>query len=200
MIAPMTTTDTHPTAALAATNAGPAKPAGAPVANFNSMRHGLRSTRWPPGCDRAQRENNVFRRALEDAVFAVRGEVCVADAMQINAACEWEKVRQLASRWLRISFEVLKPADRLNYLRESARATTERNKAIEALKIDQPTIDVFNGTLVPGPAVSALMANAAGDVKPENISTGQSVVTSAVLSVAALAGQDSSVASNAMGE
>jgi hypothetical protein len=168
MIAPMTNIDTQQPAALTTCDAG-RRVGGAPLDNRSAMRHGLRSPRWPAGCERQQRENNNLRRALEDLVLSVRGELTVIDSAKINSVCEYEKVRQLASRWLRIEFDNLKAGERLNYLRESARATTERNKAIEALKIDQPSADFWNGTLSIDSLASGLGSNrdAADATKPD---------------------------------
>lgn len=109
---------------------------GAPVANANAIRHGLRSLRWPAGTERAQRENNYFRRQLEELAFAVSGEVSVTVAMAINEAVEHEKVRQLCARWLRIGFSELSASERMAYLRLGADAATKRNAAIQKLKLD----------------------------------------------------------------
>jgi hypothetical protein len=138
----MTNTDSQQLSTLAAAESASTAVGGAPPENRNRMRHGLRSTRWPDGCERDQRDTQVVRRSLEDAVFDLRGEVSVHDALLINEVVEWERVRRLAGRWLRMDFENLSAADRLSYCRESARAASARNKAIEALGLEAESVGV----------------------------------------------------------
>ena len=116
---------------------------GAPLGNQNatkhglSARHGLRGSSLPKGCGHIRRAINVFRRALEAAVFEDRGEVSITDAALINSAYRWEKHSQLCQRWLFLESEKLSDADRLSYSRDVARASCERDKAIAQLKLPQ---------------------------------------------------------------
>lgn len=132
---------------------------GAEVANMRAMRHGLRSSRLPKGCERIGRDLLEFRRALEDAVFNLHGEVDAVAALLISSAVTWERHRRLAERWLRVSFDELSHADRLSYSREAAKAATERNKVLEALKLDEQQQGTEYGSLL-------LIANAANTTAP----------------------------------
>jgi hypothetical protein len=116
---------------------------GAPPANRNSFRHGLRSSRLPKGCERIGRDLSEVRRSLEDAVVLVRGVVTAGEALAISAACEWERHRRLALRWLRVDFDAMDLPTRLTFSREAARAASERNRAIDGLKLDPAPSDVW---------------------------------------------------------
>lgn len=111
-----------------------AKKRGGQPGNRNGLRHGLRGTGKLPA-ELAYLENklNAFRRQLEDTVLAAKGRIDLADAASINTALKWEKHGALAQRWLTTQYNELKPADRLTFSREVARASTERDKALQAL-------------------------------------------------------------------
>jgi hypothetical protein len=113
------------------------KKRGGQPGNRNNLRHGLRGTGKLPA-ELAYLENklNAFRRQLEDTVLAAKGEIALADAAAINTALKWEKHGALAQRWLTTQYAELKPADRLNFSREVARASTERDKALAALRLN----------------------------------------------------------------
>ncbi len=64
-----------------------------------------------------------------------RGEVALSDASLINSAYRWERHAQLAQRWMLKDSANMSAADRLNYSREVARASTERDKCIAAMKL-----------------------------------------------------------------
>ena len=79
---------------------------------------------------------NALRRQLEDAVVALKGAVNLVDAAAIQTAVKWERHGALSLRWLRIEGDKLKPTERLQFSREIARASTERDKAIKELSLD----------------------------------------------------------------
>lgn len=136
------------------------------VQNQNAMRHGLRSSRLPKGCERIQRDLNELRRALEDAVFDTHGCVDARAALLISSAVAWERHRRLADRWLRVNYSELSHSDKINYSRESARAATERNKVLESLKLgEQPQGNEFSSLLL---AVNAAAPSFASDASDEN--------------------------------
>ncbi len=127
----MTTPDTQPD-----TTDKASKP-GAPEGNVNAARHGLRGAGLPAGCGHIQRSTNMFRRSLEHAVFDARGEVNLSDAALINSAYRWERHAQLSQRWLLKDSTNMSAADRLNYSREVARASSERDRCIKLLALPE---------------------------------------------------------------
>lgn len=126
---------------------GDKKSAGAPKGNTNSIRHGLLSGKMPKGCQYVENRMNSFRRQLEAEVIAVHGSVSIVQAASINTAVKWERHGMLAQRWLRLECDDLKPADKLSFSREIAKASTERDKALAALDLDKPpeplTLDAY---------------------------------------------------------
>jgi hypothetical protein len=108
--------------------------------NRNALRHGLRGTgKLPRELAYLENKLNCFRRLLEDTVLAAKGEINLCDASAVNTALKWEKHGALAQRWLTTQYAELKPADRLTFSREVARASAERDKAIAALNIAKET-------------------------------------------------------------
>jgi hypothetical protein len=109
--------------------------------NTNAIRHGLTCGKLPPNCQHIEIKINGLRRTLEAAVVAAKGEVGLVDAACIQTACKWERHGALALRWLVKAGDTLKPTDRLTFSREIARASAERDKALQALGLDQPDDD-----------------------------------------------------------
>ena len=104
--------------------------------NRRATRHGLRAGKLPKGCSYIQKACNELRRVLEDSVIACRSEVNVGDAMLIQTCLRWERHALLAQRWLREQSDAMNADQRLNYSREIARASKERDKALASLRID----------------------------------------------------------------
>jgi hypothetical protein len=115
--------------------------------NANAARHGLRGQGVPRGCTGVTKSINHFRRQLEQAVVNAHGEITLVHACLINTAYRYERHAQLAQRWLLVAYDDLSHADRLNYSREAARASAERDKAIMALNLNRPADDLWNGTI-----------------------------------------------------
>ena len=117
---------------------------GAPPGNRNArgnIRHGLRAGSLPKDARYIKVRLNGFRRKIEDVVLAVKGEVSIHDAACVQTAIRWERHACLAQRWLCKEWNTLKPADRLTFSREIARASGERDKAIAALDLNkQPEV------------------------------------------------------------
>jgi hypothetical protein len=109
---------------------------GAPRANRNAMRHGLRGGQLPKDARYIELRLNEFRQRLEDAVMAARQQVSLVDAAAIQTCLRWERHAALAQRWLVKAGDDLKPVDRLAFSREIARASSERDKALAVLKLD----------------------------------------------------------------
>ena len=121
----------------------------------NNLRHGLRAAtlgRVPRGASYVGRLVNEFRRQLENAVIANRGEVSLSDGCSISTAARWERPAQVATRWLRQSFDTMTLDQRLNFSREVAKASAARDAAIRELKLDQDArsiVDTLYGPVTP---------------------------------------------------
>jgi hypothetical protein len=70
-------------------------------------------------------------------VIACKGEVSLIDAAAINSAMRWERHALLAQRWLRKDWEELTADQRLNFSREVARASSERDKCLKTLGLEK---------------------------------------------------------------
>ena len=116
---------------------------GPPIGNLNACRHGLRLqvNTLPKGCCRLEGMRRQLRRLLESEVAVVKGQVCLVDAALIATAVRWETVASLVSRWLRMSVDTMSHADRLSYISQVAKASSERDKCIRALGIDARQTD-----------------------------------------------------------
>lgn len=138
---------------------------GAPPGNENNLRHGLRTGSLPKKFQRVTAALNKFRRDLESAVLALRGEVREYDAACISTATRWEKVAQLAQRWL-LAAKDLTADKQLEYARIAADASSKRDAALKALGLDEArandTPADFYQRRLNGPA-------AASDASPEAV-------------------------------
>lgn len=114
---------------------------GPPKGNGNALRHGLKAGQLPKDAKYIEYRLNAFRRTLEQAVLSAKGEVNIPDAAAIQTCLRWERHACLAQRWLVKAGDTLKPEQRLTFSREIARASTERDKAISALRIDRDARD-----------------------------------------------------------
>ena len=123
------------TAAVTQPDASQKQAIGAPIGNRNACRSGMHGSGLPKGCEYIQRSCNEFRRALERAVEDARGQVLLLDAANISTAFRHERHCQLAQRWLRIEGDKMSHSDRLAHSREVARASSERDRSIAALKL-----------------------------------------------------------------
>jgi hypothetical protein len=95
----------------------------------------LRAGQLPKDAKYIEYRLNAFRRTLEQAVLAAKGEVSLTDAGCIQTCIRWERHACLAQRWLVKAGDTLKPEQRLTFSREIARASAERDKAIAALEL-----------------------------------------------------------------
>lgn len=131
--------------------------------NRNGMRHGLRSGRLPKGASYIKRDCDQFRRAVEDAVAERHGEFTVMHAAIIQTAMRWERHAQLAQRWLAKEAEQMSANDRLAYSRDIARASSERDRWLEKLGLDQPVQDFVRTLYVDSPDNAPHRPSAASD-------------------------------------
>jgi len=114
---------------------------GAPPKNRNHLRHGLFAGQLPKGCQHIENRTLKLRKQIEDLLLEIKGEVSLIDAASVQTALRWERHGLLCQRWLTKEFKTLSPSDRLNFSREIARASGERDKALDRLGIDKLTID-----------------------------------------------------------
>lgn len=119
----------------------PERKRGAQPGNRNALRHGLKAGQLSADCKYIQNRLNAFRRQIEDLVVAERKKVTLTDAANIQTALRWERHAALCHRWLTKSGASLKPTDCLNFSREIAKASTERDRALAALKLDRDRKD-----------------------------------------------------------
>lgn len=119
---------------------------GAPPGNANAVKHGL-TCRDPLRFDLilgelgdslklVVRHTNALRRQIEDAVLAAKGQIDILDAATIQTACRWERVSQLAHRWIEEGVGEMTQSERLHFAQTIARASTERDKCLKALRLD----------------------------------------------------------------
>jgi len=123
--------------------------------NRNHLRHGLLAGKMPDDCKYLECRLNKFRRTLEDALIATKGEVSIVDAAMISTCLKWERHGGLALRWLRLGYQEMKSVERLTFSREIARASTERDRALAMLHLDAkpepPSLQGYlEGTVVEG--------------------------------------------------
>jgi hypothetical protein len=90
-----------------------------------------------------ERQVSNFRRMVEEAVIAARGELTILDQANITTAARWERVSQCCTHWLRKSYEEMGHADRLSYSRETAHASAERDKSLKLLRLDKVVADAW---------------------------------------------------------
>lgn len=128
------------------------------------VKRGLIGGRLPKGCHYIRRLSEQFRRDLESAVCAIKGEVGISDAAAIQTAMRWERHALLAQRWLSELFDKLTPDQKLSFSRDIARASAERDKCIGALGLQAASAkDVWaaldaaapKAELPPSPATAA---------------------------------------------
>lgn len=123
--------------------------AGPPKRNWNAASHYLTSDRslvlgrLPRGCEYIIGLCRGVKTHLERAVIDVRGDITLSDAMLIQTAVRWERHAQLAQRWLRRESENMSVDQRLQYSREVARASAERDKCVKQLRIERDTADTI---------------------------------------------------------
>ena len=115
---------------------------GAPIANRNNMRHGLSAGRLPKGCAWIRRDTDTLRRVLEDEIAARNGgNVSIFEGALVNSVLRWETHAMLAQRWLRLHCDEMDHATRLQFSREIARASSERDKCLKLLGLDRSRRD-----------------------------------------------------------
>lgn len=140
---------------------------GAPAGNRNALRHGLYAASHrltlgtlPDGLRSVQDDAYAFRAAIEAAVVDAHGAISLTNACLIATASRWERHGALCLRWLREQHGELAPGERLSFSREIARASAERDKAIERLRLERTTGDWYDDYLA-GRTTAAITADVA---------------------------------------
>jgi len=114
---------------------------GPAAGNTNAIRHGLTCGKLPADCQHVEIKINGLRRTLEAAVMEAKREISLIDAATIQTACKWERHGALALRWLVKAGDSLKPLERLKFSEAIAKASAERDRALQMLKIDRDAKD-----------------------------------------------------------
>jgi hypothetical protein len=108
---------------------------GAPRGNRNALRHGLKSGQFPKDAKFIEVRLNVVRRNLEDAVVRTHGSVSEEHACYIQTAIRWEGHAAKAQRWLTKEDKNLTVSEKLQFSREIATASANRDRAISMLEL-----------------------------------------------------------------
>lgn len=109
--------------------------------NSNGMRHGLRGSKLPKGCQYIENRVNLLRRQVEAALVELKGDITITEAAAINSILKWERHGLLAAHWLRKEATSLTPSDRLRFSEAIAKASDNRDKAIRSLRLDRDTTE-----------------------------------------------------------
>ncbi len=128
---------------------------GPPVGNLNAAKNGsrLRTKRLvvgelPKQLLSVKRETRAYRRAIEDAVVAVRGEVTVTDAHAIDTASAATAHAGICRWLLRNKIDEMKTSDVLSCSSSIVKAKQARDQAIKSLGLDvSPEPQTLNGYL-----------------------------------------------------
>jgi hypothetical protein len=124
-----------------------AKRCGAPLGNQNASKHGLTSSRFPPGTEYLSKELTRFKRLVNAAVLEIHGEVGFAHALLLQTAGEHHSHALRVRRWLRVGWEELSVDQVLAFSREIGRAFDARDKVLKQLGIDASGHDEGKRTL-----------------------------------------------------
>ena len=86
-------------------------------------------------------------------------------ACVIGSAVRWQIHAELCSRWLRLAGDTMSHSDRLAYSRESARASSERDRHLRLLGLDRQNQDDIFDELYASPAAPSADGNGDEDTK-----------------------------------
>lgn len=118
---------------------------GAPPDNANATKTGVRVNprrlvvgRLPAKYVHAERTGREYRRLLEDATIAAKGEVSLQDAHWIDAATGHELHKLILLQILRDGTSKLTPVDVVRISESIAKAREARNRCYERLELNKP--------------------------------------------------------------
>ena len=134
----------------------PASRGGQP-GHMNTLRNGSHVRRQrlvvgnlPPNMISVQNESRSYRRALEDRVIEVHGEISFNHMHLIDTATAATKHAGIC-RWLfRNRFDKMTPTDIRQTADAEVKAKKQRDDAVKALELESPPEDPWAGLLVDG--------------------------------------------------
>ncbi len=97
--------------------------------------------------EQARRSVGVFRKVLEQSVLQVRGVISIPDVLSINTAARWELHAQMATAFMRRDEEKLSATERLAHSSAIANAATQRDKAVDRLRLPGSSAEAAGETL-----------------------------------------------------
>lgn len=138
---------------------------GGQPGNTNGATHGMYVLGMlPKRLRNIERRAATFRRKLEDAVVERHGGVSVTQGALINSAARWERMAMLANNWLAKNWEDMGHMERLAYIKEATRASSERDKCLKGLHLDRPATDVYADLYATPMTLEAEVVDDAADV------------------------------------
>ena len=129
---------------------------GGQKGNRNRLRHGLYSPSMGKGLSYPDKQAGIFRRAIENALIELRGEVGLLDAALVHSACEAQKVA-FANRAAKRAAEeagTLKAELALAFDRDYLRALDVRDRKLVQLGLGKEA-DPWSAIFDPIPADSS---------------------------------------------
>lgn len=121
----------------------------------------------PTGLSRVARRVKEFVQTLEDLVFATHGEITARHSLVIQSAGRWEQASCLAHRWLSEHFETMSHSERLSYAEGIAKFSTNRDRAVEKLRLDVDTKSALESLYAMPTVIDAQESDA--DSKPQKL-------------------------------
>lgn len=97
--------------------------------------------------EQARRSVGVFRKVLEQCVLQAHGVIAIPAVLAINTAARWELHAQMTTAFLRRDEATLSASERLAHSAAIANAATQRDKAVERLRLPGSTVEASGGTL-----------------------------------------------------
>jgi hypothetical protein len=120
--------------------APPAKKRGAPIANRNATKLGVRgfiaTGSLPKGASWIRRILGEYSRSLLEGVLAVHGGVGLYETALVQSATRLECECLLSGRWLKLDYDSLTVMQRVELRRSISAATQQRDRILERLGLD----------------------------------------------------------------
>lgn len=147
---------------------------GAQAGNTNAVRHGLRGSQCPPGCQDLDDRLYSLRADIMTELTARTDVTLFAEAL-VQSCIRHERRALLASRWLRKGFDELTVDQRLALLATISKATDDRDRCLARMGIGPqdsaatysiPSYEIAQPDASDGPQTSA-----ASETTPESFET-----------------------------
>ena len=125
------------------------------LGNTNSVHHGLTAKktlqltvgRLPEGFGNIGNAVKRLRKLIAEGVVESGRDMGIYEMACIQSACRWEQHGLLAQRWLRLESKTMSASDRLNYSKQIAKASTERDKCLRNLGLDRRATNTIDSLL-----------------------------------------------------